>query len=103
MAGRARSTSHRVFVRPAVPLPLDALDSYFSRFGQVTDVYAPKSSSRPVAFVSFLDPEAVERVMASQTHMIAGEAVRCFGWCREATVAGSWATWVECIRRVAEP
>ena len=61
MAGRARSTSHRVFVRPAVPLPLDALDSYFSRFGQVTDVYAPKSSSRPVAFVSFLDPEAVHR------------------------------------------
>ncbi|KAA0151305.1 hypothetical protein FNF28_07163 [Cafeteria roenbergensis] len=75
MAGRARSTSHRVFVRPAVPLPLDALDSYFSRFGQVTDVYAPKSSSRPVAFVSFLDPEAVERVMASQTHMIAGVRV----------------------------
>lgn len=90
MAGRARSTSHRVFVRPAVPLPLDALDSYFARFGQVTDVYAPKSSSRLVAFVSFLEPEAVERVMASQTHTIAGEAFGPLHSCRGATAAGSW-------------
>ncbi|KAA0145697.1 hypothetical protein FNF28_07824 [Cafeteria roenbergensis] len=79
-SSEAKQDIYRELEKPQIPIKNDSAaagrpDSYFSRFGQVTDVYAPKSSSRPVAFVSFLDPEAVERVMASQTHMIAGVRV----------------------------
>ena len=73
MSGRARSTSHRVFVRPNAPVPLEALSAYFARFGSVTDVYAPKSAARLVVFVSYLAPEAVEHVMSTPVHIVAGE------------------------------
>uniref|UniRef100_A0A0K8TR16 TAR DNA-binding protein 43 n=1 Tax=Tabanus bromius TaxID=304241 RepID=A0A0K8TR16_TABBR len=64
----------KVYVgRVTEDLTADDLKEYFSKFGEVTDVFIPKSF-RAFSFVTFLDPE-VAQSLCGEDHIIKGVSV----------------------------
>lgn len=51
----------------------DDLKDYFSKFGEVTDVFIPKPF-RAFSFVTFLDPE-VAQSLCGEDHIVKGNSV----------------------------
>lgn len=54
----------------------DDLREYFSKFGEVTDVFIPKPF-RAFAFVTFVDPEIAQN-LCGEDHIIKGIELRPF-------------------------
>lgn len=54
-------------------LSADDLKEYFSKFGEVTDVFIPKPF-RAFSFVTFLDPE-VAQSLCGEDHIVKGNSV----------------------------
>lgn len=64
----------KVFVgRCTEDLTADDLKEYFSKFGEVTDVFIPKPF-RAFSFVTFLDPE-VAQSLCGEDHIVKGNSV----------------------------
>jgi len=49
----------------------DDLREYFSKFGEVTDVFIPRPF-RAISFITFLDPD-VAQSLCGEDHIIKGE------------------------------
>lgn len=72
--GAAQMVSRKVFVaRCTEDLTTDDLRHYFSKYGEVVDVFIPKPF-RAFAFVTFADP-AVARSLCGEDHIIKGASV----------------------------
>ncbi|GLH08297.1 Heterogeneous nuclear ribonucleoprotein A1, A2/B1 homolog [Gryllus bimaculatus] len=72
--GQAQQVPCKVFVgRCTEDMQADDLREYFSKFGEVTDVFIPKPF-RAFAFVTFLDPE-VAQSLCGEDHIIKGVSV----------------------------
>lgn len=72
--GQAQQVPCKVFVgRCTEDMQADDLREYFSKFGEVTDVFIPKPF-RAFAFVTFLDPE-VAQGLCGEDHIIKGVSV----------------------------
>ena len=72
--GAAQMVSRKVFVaRCTEDLTTEDLRNYFSKFGEVVDVFIPKPF-RAFAFVTFADP-AVARSLCGEDHIIKGASV----------------------------
>lgn len=64
----------KVFVgRCTEDLTAEDLKDYFSKFGEVTDVFIPKPF-RAFSFVTFLDPE-VAQSLCGEDHIVKGNSV----------------------------
>lgn len=73
--GMVQQVPCKVFVgRCSEDLTADDLRDYFSKFGEVTDVFIPKPF-RAFSFVTFLDPE-VAQSLCGEDHIIKGVSVR---------------------------
>lgn len=72
--GMIQQVPCKVFVgRCTEDLSADDLKEYFSKFGEVTDVFIPRPF-RAFAFVTFLDPE-VAQSLCGEDHIIKGVSV----------------------------
>jgi TAR DNA-binding protein 43 len=72
--GQVQQVPCKVFVgRCTEDMQGDDLREYFSKFGEVTDVFIPKPF-RAFAFVTFLDPE-VAQSLCGEDHIIKGVSV----------------------------
>lgn len=72
--GQASELSRKVFVgRCTEDLSSDDLRDYFSKFGEVTDVFIPKPF-RAFAFVTFVDPD-VAQSLCGEDHIIRGTSI----------------------------
>lgn len=72
--GYVQQVPCKVFVgRCTEDLSADDLKEYFSRFGEVTDVFIPKPF-RAFSFVTFLDPE-IAQSLCGEDHIIKGISV----------------------------
>ncbi|XP_064460518.1 TAR DNA-binding protein 43-like isoform X2 [Ornithodoros turicata] len=72
--GQASELSRKVFVgRCTEDLTSDDLREYFSKFGEVTDVFIPKPF-RAFAFVTFVDPD-VAQSLCGEDHIIKGTSI----------------------------
>lgn len=72
--GGIQELPRRVFVgRCTEDLTTDDLRDYFTKFGEVTDVFIPKPF-RAFSFVTFLDPE-VAQSLCGEDHIIKGVSV----------------------------
>ncbi|KAG0433007.1 hypothetical protein HPB47_020309 [Ixodes persulcatus] len=72
--GQASELSRKVFVgRCTEDLTSDDLRDYFSKFGEVTDVFIPKPF-RAFAFVTFVDPD-VAQSLCGEDHIIRGTSI----------------------------
>lgn len=73
--GMIQQVPCKVFVgRCTEDLTADDLRDYFSKFGEVTDVFIPKPF-RAFSFVTFLDPD-VAQSLCGEDHIIKGVSVR---------------------------
>ncbi|XP_076333102.1 TAR DNA-binding protein 43-like isoform X1 [Tachypleus tridentatus] len=72
--GQATELNRKVFVgRCTEDLGADDLREYFSKFGEITDVFIPKPF-RAFAFVTFMDPEVAQR-LCGEDHIIKGASI----------------------------
>jgi TAR DNA-binding protein 43 len=72
--GQIQQVPCKVFVgRCTEDLTQDDLREYFSKFGEVTDVFIPKPF-RAFSFVTFLDPE-IAQSLCGEDHIIKGVSV----------------------------
>ncbi|CAC5415348.1 TAR DNA-binding protein 43-like [Mytilus californianus] len=72
--GAAQMVSRKVFVaRCTEDLTTEDLRQYFSKYGEVVDVFIPKPF-RAFAFVTFADP-AIARALCGEDHIIKGASV----------------------------
>lgn len=72
--GQVQQVPCKVFVgRCTEDLSQDDLREYFSKFGEVTDVFIPKPF-RAFSFVTFLDPE-IAQSLCGEDHIIKGVSV----------------------------
>ncbi|KAK7793033.1 hypothetical protein R5R35_004464 [Gryllus longicercus] len=72
--GQIQQVPCKVFIgRCTEDIQADDLREYFSKFGEVTDVFIPKPF-RAFAFVTFLDPE-VAQSLCGEDHIIKGVSV----------------------------
>ncbi|XP_046985546.1 TAR DNA-binding protein 43-like isoform X1 [Schistocerca americana] len=72
--GQVQQVPCKVFVgRCTEDMQSDDLREYFSKFGEVTDVFIPKPF-RAFAFVTFLDPEVAQN-LCGEDHIIKGVSV----------------------------
>ncbi|KAL3223631.1 hypothetical protein MRX96_027301 [Rhipicephalus microplus] len=72
--GQASELSRKVFVgRCTEDLSSDDLRDYFSKYGEVTDVFIPKPF-RAFAFVTFVDPD-VAQSLCGEDHIIRGTSI----------------------------
>ncbi|UYV82001.1 TARDBP [Cordylochernes scorpioides] len=72
--GQVTELSRKVFVgRCTEDIDADDLREYFSKFGEVTDVFIPRPF-RAFAFVTFLDPE-VAQSLCGEDHIIKGTSI----------------------------
>lgn len=72
--GLAQQVPCKVFVgRCTEDISADDLRDYFSKFGEVTDVFIPKPF-RAFAFVTFLDPE-IAQSLCGEDHIVKGISV----------------------------
>lgn len=72
--GQVQQVPCKVFVgRCTEDLTQDDLRDYFSKFGEVTDVFIPKPF-RAFSFVTFLDPE-IAQSLCGEDHIIKGVSV----------------------------
>ncbi|XP_013781747.1 TAR DNA-binding protein 43-like [Limulus polyphemus] len=72
--GQATELNRKVFVgRCTEDLAADDLREFFSKFGEVTDVFIPKPF-RAFAFVTFMDPE-VAQSLCGEDHIIKGTSI----------------------------
>ncbi|KAG5681547.1 hypothetical protein PVAND_010967 [Polypedilum vanderplanki] len=72
--GQIQQVPCKVFVgRCTEDLTQDDLRDYFSKFGEVTDVFIPKPF-RAFSFVTFLDPE-IAQMLCGEDHIIKGVSV----------------------------
>lgn len=72
---RQREDTRKVFIgRLTEDITVEDLEVYFSKFGEVTDVFMPKPF-RAFAFVSFLDCD-VAQSLCGEDHIIKGTSVR---------------------------
>lgn len=71
--GNIQHLPSKVFVgRCTEDMTADDLKEYFSKFGEVTDVFIPKPF-RAFSFVTFLDPD-VAQSLCGEDHIVKGEA-----------------------------
>ncbi|XP_076318425.1 TAR DNA-binding protein 43-like isoform X2 [Tachypleus tridentatus] len=71
---QATELSRKVFVgRCTEDLTADDLREYFSKYGEVTDVFIPKPF-RAFAFVTFMDPE-VAQSLCGEDHIVKGTSI----------------------------
>lgn len=71
-------TNRKVFVgRCTEDMTSDDLRNYFSKFGEVIDVFIPKPF-RAFAFVSFADSETAQ-ALCGEDHIIKGASVHISG------------------------
>merc|ERR1719239_2122146 len=76
--GAQQLMNRKVFVgRCTEDMSADDLRSYFSKFGEVVDVFIPKPF-RAFAFVSFADPETAQS-LCGEDHIIKGASVHISG------------------------
>jgi len=72
--GQVQQVPCKVFVgRCTEDMTADDLKEYFSKFGEVTDVFIPKPF-RAFAFITFLDPE-VAQSLCGEDHIVKGVSV----------------------------
>lgn len=72
--GQVQQVNSKVFIgRCTEDITADDLRDYFSKFGEVTDVFIPKPF-RAFAFVTFLDPE-VAQSLCGEDHIVKGTSV----------------------------
>lgn len=72
--GQASELSRKVFVgRCTEDITSDDLREYFTKYGEVTDVFIPKPF-RAFAFVTFLDPEVAQN-LCGEDHIIKGTSI----------------------------
>merc|ERR1719200_55889 len=72
--GAVQQVPCKVFVgRCTEDMTADDLKDYFSKFGEVTDVFIPKPF-RAFAFITFLDPE-VAQSLCGEDHIVKGVSV----------------------------
>jgi len=72
--GQVQQVPCKVFVgRCTEDMSADDLKDYFSKFGEVTDVFIPKPF-RAFAFITFLDPE-VAQSLCGEDHIVKGVSV----------------------------
>ncbi|XP_045614927.1 TAR DNA-binding protein 43 isoform X3 [Procambarus clarkii] len=72
--GQIQQVNSKVFIgRCTEDISADDLREYFSKFGEVTDVFIPKPF-RAFAFVTFLDPE-VAQSLCGEDHIVKGTSV----------------------------
>jgi len=72
--GQVQQVPCKVFVgRCTEDMTADDLKDYFSKFGEVTDVFIPKPF-RAFAFITFLDPE-VAQSLCGEDHIVKGVSV----------------------------
>lgn len=72
--GQASELNRKVFVgRCTEDITADDLRDYFSKFGEVTDVFIPKPF-RAFAFVTFVDPEIAQN-LCGEDHIIKGTSI----------------------------
>ncbi|XP_068211716.1 TAR DNA-binding protein 43-like isoform X2 [Palaemon carinicauda] len=72
--GMVQQVNSKVFIgRCTEDITADDLREYFSKFGEVTDVFIPKPF-RAFAFVTFLDPE-VAQTLCGEDHIVKGTSV----------------------------
>merc|ERR1712168_1370233 len=72
--GQVQQVPCKVFVgRYTEDMTADDLKDYFSKFGEVTDVFIPKPF-RAFAFITFLDPE-VAQSLCGEDHIVKGVSV----------------------------
>lgn len=72
--GQVQQVNSKVFIgRCTEDITADDLREYFSKFGEVTDVFIPKPF-RAFAFVTFLDPE-VAQSLCGEDHIVKGTSV----------------------------
>ncbi|XP_071538739.1 TAR DNA-binding protein 43 isoform X4 [Panulirus ornatus] len=72
--GQLQQVNSKVFIgRCTEDITSDDLREYFSKFGEVTDVFIPKPF-RAFAFVTFLDPE-VAQSLCGEDHIVKGTSV----------------------------
>uniref|UniRef100_A0A0B7A069 TAR DNA-binding protein 43 n=1 Tax=Arion vulgaris TaxID=1028688 RepID=A0A0B7A069_9EUPU len=76
--GAQQMMNRKVFVgRCTEDMTADDLRNYFSKFGEVVDVFIPKPF-RAFAFVSFADPETAQ-TLCGEDHIIKGASVHISG------------------------
>lgn len=74
--GNIQHLPSKVFVgRCTEDMTADDLKEYFSKFGEVTDVFIPKPF-RAFSFVTFLDPD-VAQSLCGEDHIVKGTASLC--------------------------
>lgn len=72
--GMVQQVNSKVFIgRCTEDITMDDLRDYFSKFGEVTDVFIPKPF-RAFAFVTFLDPD-VAQSLCGEDHIVKGTSV----------------------------
>ncbi|XP_045127213.1 TAR DNA-binding protein 43-like isoform X2 [Portunus trituberculatus] len=72
--GQVQQVNSKVFIgRCTEDITADDLREYFSKFGEVTDVFIPKPF-RAFAFVTFLDPEVAQN-LCGEDHIVKGTSV----------------------------
>ncbi|KAK8753836.1 hypothetical protein OTU49_017096 [Cherax quadricarinatus] len=72
--GQIQQVNSKVFIgRCTEDISADDLREYFSKFGEVTDVFIPKPF-RAFAFVTFLDPD-VAQSLCGEDHIVKGTSV----------------------------
>merc|ERR1719318_1110290 len=72
--GQVQQVPCKVFVgRCTEDMTAEDLKDYFSKFGEVTDVFIPKPF-RAFAFITFLDPE-VAQSLCGEDHIVKGVSV----------------------------
>ncbi|KAK3886745.1 hypothetical protein Pcinc_009121 [Petrolisthes cinctipes] len=72
--GQVQQVNSKVFIgRCTEDITADDLRDYFSKFGEVTDVFIPKPF-RAFAFVTFLDPEVAQN-LCGEDHIVKGTSV----------------------------
>lgn len=72
--GQVQQVPCKVFVgRCTEDMTADDLKDYFSKFGEVTDVFIPKPF-RAFAFITFLDPE-IAQSLCGEDHIVKGVSV----------------------------
>ncbi|KAB7495578.1 TAR DNA-binding protein 43 [Armadillidium nasatum] len=72
--GAMQQVNSKVFIgRCTEDISADDLREYFSKYGEVTDVFIPKPF-RAFAFVTFLDPE-VAQSLCGEDHIVKGTSV----------------------------
>lgn len=74
--GNSSELSGKVFVgRVTEDLSADDIREYFTKFGEVINVFVPKNPFRGFAFVTFLDPE-VASSLCGEDHIVKDVSVR---------------------------